>query len=266
MFRKKKERHYHVDPEINDATVKSIIFFKFNSGSSGASLHALLGRTTELTSWADVLTATRIFRHICVGFVHPVLDTQLALLLTHVEDLRVIYPGIPINKWIHILHKKFATIREVSGLLALDSSKDLGMILEDLFMIDHESKEFCEAALHTSFGVRARQDVISASSPMKKQRNSVTSNRGSATLLVNPVSGKTTNRTNLLKPKLRGEYPCFHWICNRAPCFDSLTCAVVTPSAGGKHRNSKPRPHLFDTVDHGVEADFRAWVLKYANY
>ena len=197
------------------------------------------------------------------GLVHPLLDVHLALLLTRVEDLRVVYPGIPLNRWVHILHKKFAAIREVSGIMALNPLKDLGLILGELFMIDHESKEFREAALHTSFGVRARQDTITSSPPMKKQRNSVASNRGSATVS-NPTPGKAHKSTLPPKPQLQGRYPCFHWICNRAPCFDSPTCAVVILPAGGKSK-TKQRPHLFDPVDQGVESEFRAWVLKYAN-
>jgi hypothetical protein len=63
MLRKKKERFCHVDPEVSDATLKATMFFKFNSGTSGASLHALLGKTTELTHWGDVLNAMQILRH-----------------------------------------------------------------------------------------------------------------------------------------------------------------------------------------------------------
>jgi hypothetical protein len=165
MLRKKKERYCHVDPEFSDIVAKATILFKFNSGTTGASLQALLGKTTELSNWPDVLNATRIFRHICAGFVNPLLDTHLALLITHIEDLRVIYPGIPLNRWVHILHKKLASIREVSGMMATNHTKDLDNILSDLFTIDHKSEEFREAALHTSFGVRARQEANSSSPP-----------------------------------------------------------------------------------------------------
>ena len=190
----------------------------------------------------------RIFRHICVGFVNPLLDVHLALLLTHVEDLRVVYPGIPVNRWVHILHKKFAMIREVSGMLAINPLKDIGTMLGEMFMIDHDSKEFHEAA-----------------SPTKRQRNSVTSTRGPATVSYISGSGKTQTGTITIPPRpiLKGRHPCFAWICNRAPCFDSPTCVIAVPKNSPRKLQ---RPHLFDPVDQGVEAEFRVWVMKYNNH
>jgi len=54
------------------------------------------------------------------------------------------------------------------------------------------------------------------------------------------------------------------WICNRAPCFDKAICVVPMPS-GPNPKRARPRPHAFDPVDKAIEAEFRDWVLKYAN-
>jgi hypothetical protein len=67
-----------LDPELSDATLKALILLKFNSGPSGISLHAMLGKTTDLTVWTDVLKALRIFRQICDSFIHPDLSLHVA--------------------------------------------------------------------------------------------------------------------------------------------------------------------------------------------
>jgi len=264
MFRKKKQRGCHVDPEISDAVIKATMFFKFDSGSTGASLHSLMGKSSELVSWPDVLNAMRILRHICDGFVHPTLDVHLALLITRIEDLRVLYVVIPLTQWIQILHKRLALLRDVTGIIAMHPHKEFTIILGELFHIDPRSPDFVEAVMHSTCGFRSWNESVVSSPPQKRQRKSVPISSGGTQSIVNTTSVKTMNRTSNPKPVLQGTYPCHNWICNRAPCFTSTTC-LATPKPGDKRGVVKARPHQFDNVDAGVEAEYIAWVKKMAN-
>jgi hypothetical protein len=255
-----------LDPELSDATLKALILLKFNSGPAGISLHALLGKTTDLTVWTDVLRALRIFRQICDSFIHPDLSLHVAQLLTKVEDLRLQYPLISVAHWVRIFHMMFSKLRGVTTMFEDDPSLDYSKTLKELFYLDISLKIFQEAAFTTTMGSSSRQ-VQKVSSPTKKRkRNPSHASSPTAGKITQSASFKrSSQQPKVARPHLHGEYPCYSWVANRAPCFDSVICSIVPSPTHSHQRRGKTRPHAFDPADKGVEEEFRAWVMRFAN-
>jgi hypothetical protein len=239
------------------------MMLRFNSGPTGISLQAMLGKTTDIVIWTDVQRALRIFRQVCDCFINPTLALHVSHLLTRVEDLRTRYPLISAQQWIRIFHNLFARLRGVNAILEVNPNIDYSVMIRELFHLDKTSPLFQEAVLVTTLG-SVRPKPSGGASPDKK-RQKVLPRASSTTTgrIQQPVSAamRMANQASVIRPNLIGLHPCYHWICNRAPCFDAVTCAV-SPNA---KKGGKPRPHSFDPVDKGTEDDFRAWVLKYKN-
>ena len=165
------------------------------------------------------------------------------------------YQAFPTPEWIRIFHTMFAKLRIVTSLQTITP-----MIGCELFHLDTLSPMFQKAVLLTTVGSTQRQATKSSSPPRKRRKMLQTASVTPGNIQY-PASAvkRAANQAKVVRPTLLGNHPCYHWICNRAPCFDAVHCAVVA----SPHRRGKPRPHSFDPLDKAVEADFRAWVLKF---
>jgi len=270
MLRTLKNHENHVDPDLGDSTLKALLMFKFNSGPNGISLQAILGKSTEITMWSEVLRALRIFRQICETFIHPELALNVASLLTRVEDLRLLYQSISVAQWVRIFHTLFAKLRGVTRLLDEDDSISYSDVLREIFKLDKHSEMFQDACFLATMGSNQRTERSYSNpgnSPPKKRRkllHRASTVPGKIDLPQTTNLRRLSHNTRRIRPGLQGESPCYNWICNRAPCFDKAICVVPMPS-GPNPKRGRPRPHAFDPVDKAIEAEFRDWVLKYAN-
>ena len=260
-MRLQKNQVNTLDPDLSDATLKALMFLKFNAGPTGISLHAILGKTADLVIWTDVLKALRIFRQVCANFIHPNLALHISHLLTQVEDLRSQFPAISVPQWVRIFHTIFAKLRGVEAILQANPHQDYSIMMSSLFAFDADSKLFREAERVASIGYSSRSAPRSSSPSRKRRRTLPLASTTPGNIDQPNASKKSQNPNKPQRPHLQGESPCYNWVCNRAPCFESVHCVVV---AGQKPR-ARPRPHAFDPIDKGIEAEFRSWVLKYAN-
>jgi hypothetical protein len=156
-LRFQKNQSSQLDPELSDAMLKALLMLRWNSGPTGISLHAILGKTVELSVWSDVLKALRIFRQICETFIHPDLALHVAQLLTRVEDLRLQYQLISTGHWVRIFHTIFSKLRNVTAMLEADPGLDYSKMLKDLFHFDISNSLFQVAMLSTTLSPSSRQ-------------------------------------------------------------------------------------------------------------
>ena len=170
------------------------------------------------------------------------------------------YQVIPIPQWVRIFHTMFAKLRIVTSLQSITPLIGYNDMIRELFHLDMDSKMFQKAVLLTTVGSTQRQATKSSSPPRKRRKMLQTASVAPGNIQYPATAVKrAANQAKVVRPTLLGDHPCYHWICYRAPCFDAVHCAVVA----SPHRRGKPRPHSFDPLDKAVEADFRAWVLKF---
>ena len=137
-------------------------------------------------------------------------------------------------------------------------------MLQDLFHLDRKTEVFQDVFMMATAGNAGRQVQRGSSPPMKRKKVLPRASSPTVGRIKQPQSSnKLVNQAKTTKPNLQGGHPCYNWICNRAPCFDSTVCAVMTPASGSTKSQRRPRQHSFDPVDKPIEEDFRAWVLKY---
>jgi hypothetical protein len=265
QMRLKKKRGCLIDADLTDAAIKALILFKFDSGPSGASLHAILGKTAEITTWSEVISSLRIFNHICDVFVNPMLAMFLDKLRNRIEDLRERFPAITVVSWIYIMHSMFASLRSVTAQLQ-DPNIHLADVLGTIFHISSTSPIFTEISLHTTHAAPSRgtRDETTNNRSNKKSRKNDGGAAGVVIASPSPITQTSKHPVRPPRPVLQGEHPCHRWICNTRPCFTSTTCAVA-PKPGDTRGIIKPRPHRFDAIDSAVEATYRAWVLQFDN-
>jgi hypothetical protein len=161
-LRFQKNQSSQLDPELSDAMLKALLMLRWNSGPAGISLHAIVGKTAELSVWTDVLKALRIFRQVCETFIHPDLALHVAQLLTRIEDLRLQYQLISTGHWVRIFHTMFSKLRNVTAMIEADPGLDYSKLLKDLFHFDISNLLFQEAMLTTTLSSWSRPHLRNA--------------------------------------------------------------------------------------------------------